>query len=346
MLLVPWMVAGVQTQFEQMQRTPLLRDARVIEIHPYRSGELLERLPIPASLRGTVRSTFAASAAVTMRHIDAVWTQVALPMLPFVVTRRCRVYYAIDCTPALLHRIGHYDLVDDPASPQGRLTAACLRLFFSRCAALLPWSQWAARSMVEDYGASPEAVHVVAPGIDLTRWFPAPHPPGGRVRLLFVGGDFERKGGPMLLEVYRRHLRAECELHLVTRSKVEAGDGVKVYTDIRVGDPRLRELYQASDVLVVPTLADCFSMAALEAMACGLPVVTTAIGGISEIVIDDETGLLITPGSGRSLLQALRTVLASTAFRKRLGRAGRRRVELFFDARTQTEKTLQIMAAS
>jgi glycosyltransferase involved in cell wall biosynthesis len=275
-----------------------------------------------------------------------VWTQVALPMLPFTVTRpRVSVYYAIDCTPIQLHRFGgHYGGVDDPASPQGRLTAACLRLFFRRCTRLLPWSEWAAGSMAKDYRALPEKIRVVAPGIDLEQWFPVSGKGSGLPRLLFVGGDFERKGGPLLLDVYRRHLRDECELHLVTRHAIDPEPGVHVYADLKVGDSRLHELYQSCDVLVLPTLADCFSMAALEAMACGLPVIISAIGGIPEIVVDGETGMLIPPGNGDSLLQALRAVLSSSALRERLGAAGRRRVERFFDARTQTARTLSIMA--
>lgn len=346
-LLVPWMVAGVQTQFEQMRRTPGFRDAQVVEVRPYRQGGLIERLPLPSSLRGTIRSTFASARAMPKRRIRAVWTQVALPMLPFVLARnRVGVYYAIDCTPILLHRSGHYDLVDDPATPQGRLTAACLRLFFQRCAGLLPWSEWAARSMVQDYGARPETVHVVPPGIDVDEWIPVGRSEHDRPVLLFVGGDFERKGGPMLLDIYRRHLRDECDLNLVTRSAIQPEPGVRVYRDLTVGDRRLRELYQNSDVLVIPTHADCFSMAALEAMACGLPVVTSDVGGIPEIVIDAETGILIPAGRGHSLLQALQTIVTSAELRSRLGQAGRRRAEEFFDAAKQSETTLRIMSAT
>lgn len=349
-VLIPWMVAGVQSQFEQMRHTIGDEGTRVIEIHPYRHGGVIERLPLPETLRATVRSTLTASHALPMREIRAVWTQVGLPVLPFALLRggrRVPVFYAIDCTPLLLHGFGHhYRGVDDPTSVQGRLTAACLRLYFRNCAGLLPWSAWAARSMIEDYGASPEAVHVVAPGVDLEQWFPAQGQTAERPRLLFVGADFERKGGPLLLDVYRRHLRDVCELHMVTRYPLAREPGVHVHTRLKIGDPRLQELYQTSDALVLPTLADCFSMAALEAMACGLPVIISAVGGIPEIVIDGETGILIPAGRADSLLQALRTVLASAELRRRLGQAGRRRAERFFDARKQSETTLRIMSST
>lgn len=346
-LLVPWMVAGVRSQYEQMRRVPGLKLARTVEVHPYRKGALLESLPLPATLRGTIRSTMAAASAIPKRRVRGVWTQVALPMLPFALARsrrRTPVFYAIDCTPLQLHRFGrHYAGVDDPSTPQGWLTAASLRLFFRRCAGLLPWSAWAARSMVEDYGVPPHKVHVVAPGIDLKQWVSGPGNDSGRPRILFVGGDFERKGGPLLLDVYRRHFRDECDLHLVTRAAIAAEPGVHVHNDLGLDDPRLREMYRACDVLVIPTLADCFSMAALEAMACGLPVVISAVGGIPEIVVDGETGMLITPGRGDSLLGALRAVLASPTAARRLGSAGRRRAEQRFDARRQAARTVELM---
>ena len=314
LLLVPWMVAGVRSQFEQMRQTPGLENARVLPVHPYRERGLIERLPLPAAMRGTLRSTLSATRAVGMRHLGAVWTQVALPMLPFALTRagsRIPLFYAIDCTPLQLHEFGgHYLGVDDPNSPQGRLTAACLRLFFQRCAGLLPWSAWAARSMVRDYGAHEEQVHVVPPGVDLEHWFPIEREAGRRPRLLFVGADFERKGGPMLLDVYRKHFRNEADLHLVTRAAIEPEPGVEVHNNLGVGDASLRELYQTSDALVLPTLADCFSMAALEAMACGLPVVISAVGGVPEIVIDGETGMLVAPGQEGSLVRAVRVILS------------------------------------
>lgn len=348
-LLVPWMVAGVQTQYEQMRRVPALSGARVVEVHPYRRGALIERLPLPASLRGTIRSTASAGASLAVREVRAVWTQVALPMLPFVLTRGRRsvpVFYAIDCTPALLRGFGgHYEGVDDPDSPQGRLTAACLRLFFRHCAGLLPWSSWAARSMIRDYGAAEAKVRVLPPGIDLEQWFPVIREAERKPRLLFVGGDFNRKGGHLLLDVYRRHLRHECELHIVTREAVPEEPGLCVHRGLKVGDPGLRALYQASDVMVLPTLADCFSMAALEAMACGLPVVISALGGIPEIVVDGTTGILIPPGNGESLLSALRMLLSSPQTMRRYGQAGRRRAEQFFDARTQSAMTVALMSS-
>jgi glycosyltransferase involved in cell wall biosynthesis len=342
------MVAGVQTQFEHLHRLPALSSARVIETHPYQEGGWVERLPVPATVRGTIRSTLTLAPALATGGVAAVWTQVALPMLPFALSRaavsRVPIFYAIDCTPALLHGFGGlYSGVADPSSRKGRAVAACLRLFFRRCAGLLPWSAWAARSMIDDYGAAGDRVDVVAPGIDLERWTPGSAPANALPRLLFVGGDFDRKGGPLLLDLFRRHLRGRCRLVLVTRGRDEAEEGVELHRDMMPGDPRLLELYRSCDALVVPTLADCFSMAALEAMACGLPVITSAVGGIPEIVRHGDTGFLVAPGDGRGLLEAIGALLDNQVLRSAMGGNGRRRAEVHYDAGKQAAKTLSII---
>jgi glycosyltransferase involved in cell wall biosynthesis len=353
LLLVAWMVAGVQTQYQHL-RSYMAHDAQVatVETDPYLEGGRIERLPLPSSVKGTLRSTRTLMRTLGGQRPDAVWSQVALPLLPFAMSRaafrRIPIVYAIDCTPALLAGFGdHYPNITDPASAKGRLTAACVRLFFRRCAALLPWSRWAADSMIHDYDADPCRVHVVHPGVDLDRWRPADREPGsGRVELLFVGGDFERKGGPELLDAFRLHLSDRCHLHVVTQAAIEPEPHVTVHRGLRPNDGRLLELYQRSHLLVLPTRADCFSMAALEAMACGLPVVISAVGGIPEIVVDGETGAVIPPGDTAALLAAVDRLASEPDLRRRWGDAGRRRAEALFDARTQAAKTVDIIMAA
>lgn len=89
----------------------------------------------------------------------------------------------------------------------------------------------------------------------------------------------------------------------------------------------------ASDVVVAPSVVDAFPTVLLEAMAAGVPVVATAVGGIPEIVVDEETGLLVdAPPDVSELAGALRRVLEAPALRSRLGLAGRARYEREFTA--------------
>lgn len=353
--LMPWMVAGVQTQYIHLRSelTAAGIDFSVAEIRPWVEGGAIERLPLPSRTRGSLRSLLSLAGA-THTPAGVVWSQVALPLLPLMVARpwlrRAPVFYSIDCTPKQLFDFGeHYAQVStDPASPKGRLTSTLLANFFRRCRGLLPWSRWAAESMVDDYGAEPARVHVVPPGVDVGRWTPNPtrSPVVGRCRLLFVGGDFARKGGPLLVDLFQHHLSKRCSLDLVTSRPVETPPGAAVHVGLAPNDPGLIDLYRAADVLVVPTYADCFSMAAIEAMACGVPVVTSPIGGIPEIVVEGETGHLIAPGDARSLLRVLERLVSDPAERRRLGEAGRERVVRRFNATTQAGVTMNILGTA
>jgi glycosyltransferase involved in cell wall biosynthesis len=163
------------------------------------------------------------------------------------------------------------------------------------------------------------------------------------VRILFVGGDFERKGGKALVQSFRQlGLWPRAELHIVTRHAVPSGPGVVVHRDVANNSERLLDLYRSSDVFVLPTLADCFSNASIEAMACGLPVITTPVGGIPDIVLDRDCGFLVPPGDEAALAAALRRLVDDSALRVSLGEAARRRAVLNFDARANALRLIDL----
>jgi len=352
--LIPWMVAGVQTQYVHLRRE--LAQAQIAfstaEVRPWLKGGAVERLPLPRRTRGTIRSVMTLRDGLRV-PADAVWSQVALPLLPHMRTRRwlrrAPVLYAIDCTPIQLFEFGKYyrGQSTDPRSPKGRLAAALLRDFFRRCRRLLPWSQWAAESMVRDYDADPAKVQVLPPGVDVERWRPESRSRDAQApfRLLFVGGDFVRKGGPLLLDVFRRHLSERCSLDVVTTRPIETVPGVTVHIGLSADDPALLGLYQAADVVVVPTHADCFSMTAIEAMACGLPVITSAVGGIPEIVVDGKTGYLLAPGDGEALRATIERLVADASLRHSFGAAGRERALRNFNAEAQARAVIDNLLA-
>ena len=123
----------------------------------------------------------------------------------------------------------------------------------------------------------------------------------GRFKILFVGGDFYRKGGAILLQAFRALPDGLVELHIVTRSDVPAAEGIHIYRDMQPNTVELLSLYHQCDAFVLPTGADAFGLVLVEAMACGLPVVTTRVGGVAEVVADGETGYLVQPGDGEAL---------------------------------------------
>jgi len=89
----------------------------------------------------------------------------------------------------------------------------------------------------------------------------------------------------------------------------------------------LARIYAALDVVVLPSHSEGMPLAALEAMAAARPVVASQVGGLPEVVVDGETGLLFPPGNRRALVEALGALLADPGRRRRLGLSGRRRYE-------------------
>lgn len=354
--LLPWMVAGVRTQFENLQRLPVPDDmlVDVYPIVPFRENGLIERLPfLQASQKGTLRSTLHALPVLRSRY-DAIWTQTLLPMVPAMAVhaalreRYPAIIYTIDTTPALMDELTTlYYGRPQPGPRKRRLRDALFRYGLERCTLVTPWSRWAARSFAGQYGVPEDRIRVIPPGIDIIAWSVAARDAATDrpLRLLFVGADFERKGGLLLLDVYRRHLRGRCELHMVTRDRVPEEPGVRVYAGFGPNDEGLRALYARCDALVLPTRADCFSLAALEAMASGLPVIICPMGGIPEIVEHGKTGFLVPPDDGTALLAAIEVLLADRAQAQRLGQAGRAVVEARFDNAVQSRVLLDLLGS-
>jgi glycosyltransferase involved in cell wall biosynthesis len=102
-------------------------------------------------------------------------------------------------------------------------------------------------------------------------------------------------------------------------------------------------ILDASDVVVAPSRIDAFPTVLLEAMAAGVPTVATAVGGIPEIVVDGETGLLVSPtAAAAGLAAALREVLDNEDLRGRLGNAARDRYEDEFTAAKWARRTASL----
>jgi glycosyltransferase involved in cell wall biosynthesis len=150
----------------------------------------------------------------------------------------------------------------------------------------------------------------------------------------------------LLLEAFGRGaFSRRAELHIVTRDSVPVGPGVVLHHDLENNSPALIRLYQQADIFVLPTMADCFSIASIEAMAAGLPVVATRVGGIPDIVIEGETGQLVPVGDGAALGAVLNRLVGDAALRHELGQAGRRRAVEQVNARRNAERIVGLAAS-
>jgi glycosyltransferase involved in cell wall biosynthesis len=169
---------------------------------------------------------------------------------------------------------------------------------------------------------------------------------------LFVGRISEQKGIFGLLEAADA-LPEGVELVLCASSPDTPELQARLAAAV-VGRPRIRwinamlpveevvQLYSHAAVFVCPSIYEPFGLINLEAMACRTPVVASRVGGIPEVVVDGETGVLVEPGDPAALAAAIRLVLDDPTRAARMGEAGRRRVEAHFAWDRIAQRTLEV----
>jgi colanic acid/amylovoran biosynthesis glycosyltransferase len=188
---------------------------------------------------------------------------------------------------------------------------------------------------------------VVAMGTDLTRYArqQRERPAGARLRVLFVGRLVAEKGPADLIAT----LAGAPDLELVLagdgplRGELTAAAAAAPPGAVRLLGPVSQEelpgWYAWADVFVLPSYDEGLPVVLMEALATGLPVLTTPVAGIPELVVDEVTGLLVAPGD-RAAIAAAVARLRDPALRDRLGAAGRVVVETRHDAAAAVEPLL------
>lgn len=195
-------------------------------------------------------------------------------------------------------------------------------------------SSFTKNTLIEN-GAAPERIRVIPYGTDLDWFKPAriEQPVNRPFRLLFVGTVSQRKGVRYLVEALESLPPGAAELTICGRLADGASDlkGTRAHVHLRAfvsSEDLLREFHSA-DVFVFPSLAEGFGHVLLEAMACGLPVISTTRTAASDLISDGREGFVTEPGDVSELVRCIEFFLRNPAQRIQMGLAARSRAEEF-----------------
>jgi glycosyltransferase involved in cell wall biosynthesis len=220
-----------------------------------------------------------------------------------------------------------------------------VEIFLSRFGAAVAPSRALARFLV-DCGMPSHRLHVIAHGIEVEAAEPRGESAGGPTVVGVASNLEHEKGIDVLIEacaLARQPLRLIVLGDGARRGELErlaAERGVDAEFAGHVVDVRRR--LARFDLFALPSRAENFPVALLEAMSAALPVVATRVGGVPEIVSDRETGLLVEPESPASLATALDALAADETGRHRMGAAGLRRVSAEFTADRMASRMLAL----
>jgi glycosyltransferase involved in cell wall biosynthesis len=218
---------------------------------------------------------------------------------------RCPLVYVTDATSALLN--SYYPRRQGLSEQEVDWLQKCEEITIGRSDAILVPTQWAADSVIQDYGADPNRVYTFEWGGNLDR-LPTPIDKSqvmgdGEVQFLFVGLDWERKGGEIAVEMVNVLRAAGIAASLtVVGAKIPKKSRNRFVQSVGMlnrANPeesaQLDELFQAADFYVHPARAECYGHVLCEALGFGVPVLAAQTGGISQCVLDGETGVLLSP---------------------------------------------------
>lgn len=277
----------------------------------------------------------------------------------------CDIYRAGDGVHAQwLHNrraaLGPLARIGIALNPYHRYVLAAERRLFSspRLRAVICNSRMVKDEIRARFDVAEDKLHVIYNGVDLESFHPRLREahrvsaraelgiPGGAMTYVFVGGGFERKGVFRLLCAFQRGADPEAHLVVVGGDKAEArakalarslGIGSRVHFLGARDD--VCPWYGASDAFVLPTLYDPFPNAALEAMACGLPVITTPQCGMAELIDEGVNGFVVEALAIGSLADRFARLDVLKACE--MGRRARERVE-GFSLQSMTERLLAL----
>lgn len=244
-----------------------------------------------------------------------------------------------------------------PHNPQRQAMRDGLRASFQK-AALVHCVSEAIQAEAVELGLDPAKARVIRPAVDAGFFHPGDaSPPHGRFTLVTTGSLIWRKGYEFALMAFRGLLDAgvDAEFHIIgdgperqrilfTAQDLGLHERVLLHGKLQPADVRAR--LQQADVFVLSSLSEGISNAALEAMSCGLPVVTTDCGGMREAVTDGVEGFVVPVRDPWAMAEALKTLSAQPVLRRQMGTAARERIVREFNTPDQLAGFIHLFEGS
>ncbi len=193
---------------------------------------------------------------------------------------------------------------------------------------IFPMSQWLARSFIHDFGVDPKKVYPVGAGINLPYILEHPKRSYETPRLLFVGKNFERKGGKYLLEAFKiaRSKIKDITLTIIGPSLENLPLGVRCLDYVSKNSPegidRLLREYESATLFVMPSLYEPFGIVFAEAMAHRLPCIGSDICAIPEIIDHGSTGFVVPVRDSKALADRIITLARNPDLCASMGEKG------------------------
>ncbi|MEZ6191211.1 MAG: glycosyltransferase [Phycisphaerales bacterium] len=201
-----------------------------------------------------------------------------------------------------------------------------------------------------------DRLHIIHCGVDPGLFKPVTHA-GKGTRLLTVGRMASVKGMPVLLDAIKQLQASHPDIKLtVVGDGPERKDFERRAGELGIADrvefvgyqsqSQVRERLSATDVFVLPSFAEGVPVVLMEAMAAGVPVVTTRIAGVAELVDDGTSGRLVPPGDKNSLADAINDLLNDSDRRNTYGQAGRAKVAAEFNITKESAWLRRVMTSA
>jgi glycosyltransferase involved in cell wall biosynthesis len=281
-------------------------------------------------LSPAIRAAMGALATRRARGIDAdAWLQLGGWYRPVPPAPLVRAFFDDGNIATFFDRP---DLAIDRGAGRIRRAFAHEQRLYDEMDVILPMSEWLGRSFVDDFGQDPAKVIAVGGGPNFFDRLPeVPDRVWDRPRVLFVGKNWERKGGPAVLTAFAKlhEHRPDAELTIIGPKRLpsDRNDGVRFLGPLDPHDPRLSEAFEQATTFVMPSLYEPFGLAFLEAMAYGLPSIGGDTCAMPEIIADRKTGFLVAPNDHDALAECLIALATDPAKAQAMGAAGRMRMQ-------------------